>query len=170
MGLCRRAQGLSRVWDSLALSASCWRNPKLQFGASKTPDPRSKIQDPDPRSLFFSRKATHSGRGLVRRWIGRREIKILRKSVDSRVLWWSVMRLLRGEQVSRENSVSQGAESEAFCFFFWPHHTAGRILVSWAGIKPVPPAVEALQYSGVLTTGLPGNIQDFFFFLKRLSR
>ena len=47
---------------------------------------RSKIQDPDPRSLFFSRKATHSGRGLVRRWIGRREIKILRERVDSRVL------------------------------------------------------------------------------------
>ena len=37
---------------------------------------------------------------------------------------------MKGEQVSRENSVSQGAESDAFFFFFGPHHMAGRILVS----------------------------------------
>ena len=27
-------------------------------------------------------------------------------------------------------------------FFFWPHHTACRVLVPWSGIEPVPPAVR----------------------------
>ena len=159
MGLGGRAQGLSRVWDSLALSASCWRSPELQFGASRTPDPRSII--------FSSPERLLTGRGSSwGRRTGRREIKILRKRMDSIVLWWSVGRIIKGEQVSRESSVSQGAESEAFFFFFWPHHMAGRILVSWPGIKLVPPAVEALQCSGILTAGLPGRFQDFFFFFK----
>ena len=46
-----------------------------------------------------------------------------------------------------------------FFFRFWPYMRACRILIPWPGLKPTP-----LQWkSRVLTTGLPGKSQEFFF-------
>ena len=42
-------------------------------------------------------------------------------------------------------------------FFFWPHCTAGGILVPRPGIEPVPPAVEAWSPNHWTARELPGD-------------
>ena len=45
--------------------------------------------------------------------------------------------------------------------FFWPHHTACRILVPWSGIEPGPQQWK----HWVPTSGPPGNSLNFFIYV-----
>ena len=47
-------------------------------------------------------------------------------------------------------------------YYFWPHHTAYGILVSWPGIKPVPPALEAQSPSHWTTKEVPESGKHSF--------
>ena len=53
-------------------------------------------------------------------------------------------------------------------FFFWPHHTACGILVAQPGVKPTPPAVEALSLNHWAAGEVPGHyslkmqVTDYF--------
>ena len=53
------------------------------------------------------------------------------------------------------SSEPSGAPASVCFFFFWPHHVACKILVSWPGIEPTPSEVKVESLNHQITREFP---------------